>query len=138
VICVVDASLTLAWLFREEHSRASDQLLERVAEEGAVVPSLWRLETANALQIALRRKRIDAEFRDLAFKSLRNLPIEVDDETDMRAWTDTLRLSDQHGLTLYDAAYLELALRRSLPLAALDRALVEAARKSGARVLPGI
>jgi predicted nucleic acid-binding protein len=98
-----------------------------VTNTGAVVPSLWRLETANGLQVAIRRKRIDVAFRDLALTHLAHLPITIDPETDAQAWTTTLQLADRFQLTLYDAAYLELAQRRALPLATLDSALRPAA-----------
>ena len=138
MICVLDASFTLSWILRENPPPASDALLDRIAMHGAVVPALWRLEIANGLLVAMRRKRIDRSQRGTAIQSLRNLPLEVDQETDGRAWTDTLRLADLHGLTIYDATYLELALRRSQPLATLDRELMEAARESGVSLLPAI
>lgn len=134
--CVIDASVTLSWLIRDEHTLADDQLFERVAYSGASVPSLWRLEVANALQIAVRRNRIDVSSRDLALESLGKFRIEVDTETDDRAWTTTLQLADRHKLTVYDAAYLELALRRDLPIATRDQQLARAAKDSGVSVLP--
>jgi predicted nucleic acid-binding protein len=85
----------------------------------------------NGFQAAIRCKRIDTMFRDQALSELAPLPITVDPETTMHAWTSTLRLSDQFGLTPYDAAYLELAQRRRLPLATLDKALRSAARAAG-------
>jgi len=136
VICVLDASVTLAWILRENPGKAIDSQLDRVAEHGAVVPSVWRLEIANGLLVAMRRKRIDQDLRDATLLSLTRLPIEVDEETDSRAWTDTLRLSDLYGLTIYDATYLELALRKTFPLATLDQDLMEAARKAGVEFLP--
>lgn len=132
---VIDASLTLTWYFDDEATVAADAVLDRVSEAGAVVPSLWRLEVANALQSALRRKRITAQYRDEALLSLGSMPITVDDETDTYAWTTTLRLAERFNLTLYDAAYLELAQRRSLPLATLDKALRDAAAGLSIRIL---
>ena len=120
---VIDASLTLAWYFEDEATPATDELLDRLASNGAVVPALWRLEVGNALQMAIRRKRIDATFRDAALAELSAMPVSVDLETDTHAWNATLRLSERFALTLYDAAYLELAQRRGLPLASLDREL---------------
>ena len=63
---VIDASITLSWYFEDERTQASNSVLDQVTAAGAVVPSLWKLETANGLQIAIRRQRIDAAFRDLA------------------------------------------------------------------------
>jgi predicted nucleic acid-binding protein len=85
-----------------------------------VVPALWRLEIANSLTMAVRRGRIDSEFRHAALGDLAMLEITTDPHTDSSAWGETLQLADQCGLTLYDAAYLELAIRRRLPLATLD------------------
>ena len=132
---VIDASLTLSWYFEDERTPAADTLLDRVTSTGAVVPSLWRLETANGLQVAIRRKRIDVAFRDRALTHLTRLPITVDPETDAHAWTTTLQLADRFQLTLYDAAYLELAQRRALPLATLDSALRPAAEALGLTLL---
>ena len=87
--------------------------------------------------MAIRRKRIDAAFRDNALTELGALAITVDAETDANAWAATLRLSKRFGLTVYDAAYLELAQRRKLPLATLDRALRAAARAAGMETLGG-
>ena len=124
---VLDASLTLTWYFDDETTPATEAVLDRVSEAGAVVPGLWRLEVANAFQSALRRKRISAEYRDESLTELAQLPITVDADTNTYAWTTTLRLAERFGLTIYDATYLELAQRRSLPLATLDNELRKAA-----------
>jgi len=132
---VIDASLTLSWYFEDERTPAADAVLDQVSSEGAVVPSLWRLETANGLQVAIRRQRIDTAFRDRALTHLARLPITIDAETDARAWTATLQLADRFQLTIYDAAYLELAQRHTLPLATRDKALREAAAALGLPLL---
>ena len=124
---VLDASLTLSWYFAEETTPAAEAVLERVSETGAVAPGLWRLEVANAFQSALRRGRISPDYRDACLAALGELPIAIDPETDAYAWGTTLRLAERHGLTVYDATYLDLAQRRGLPLATLDEALREAA-----------
>ena len=125
---VIDSSITLAWFFADERSPAADAVLEQVAESGAVAPSLWRLEVANALQMAVRRKRINTAFRNASLADLRAIEVEIDPETDRQAWAATLKLAERRRLTLYDAAYLELAQRLALPLASLDRELRAAAR----------
>lgn len=132
---VIDASITLAWHFEDERTSAVDAVLDQVAAEGAVVPSLWRLEVANGLHMAIRRKRIDAAFRDRALRQLAALPITVDPQTDTYAWTTTLHLADRFGLTLYDAAYLELAQRRDVALASLDEQLRGAGHALGVTLL---
>jgi predicted nucleic acid-binding protein len=117
----------MAWYFEDESTPATDALLDRVADAGALVPGLWRLEVANAFQTAIRRQRIDAVYRDASLAELGLMPITVDADTNTYAWSATLRLSERFSLTLYDAAYLELAQRRSLALATLDRDLRAAA-----------
>jgi predicted nucleic acid-binding protein len=125
---VLDSSITLAWYFADEQTEASRAVLQRVATEGALVPSLWRFEVANGLQMAVTRKRVDAAFRDRALAKLATMSIEVDLESDSHVWSASVQLSERHGLTVYDAAYLELAQRRRLELASLDRQLRDAAR----------
>ena len=98
---VLDASLTLSWYFEDERTPAIDAVLDQVVASGAHVPSLWRIEVANGFQMAIRRKRIDRDFRDRAIRHLGLLPIVVDLETDTYVWTAMLRLADRfrpHGL----------------------------------------
>jgi predicted nucleic acid-binding protein len=135
VSLVLDASLALAWYFQDEATPATDIVLDRVAQTGAIVPGLWRLELANGLQSAVRRGRITATYRDASLADLGQMRIETDAETDAHAWSATLRLAEKHALTLYDAAYLELAQRRRLPLATLDLDLRGAADNLGVAVL---
>ena len=132
---VLDSSITLAWIYSDETTNPVRQAFEMLSQSGAWVPGLWRLEVANVLEMGVRRKRHDAKFRDATLADLAQLPIQVDTETDKNAWGATLRLAERHQLTLYDAAYLELALRRSLPLAALDEDLRRAARAEKLRLL---
>lgn len=132
---VVDASMTVAWLFSNERSETPQTVLRRVATEGALVPSLWRLEIANVLRNAVRRKRCDEGYATRCLQRLDRLQIIVDPETDMQAWGRTRQLSIEHDLSVYDAAYLELAVRRRHPLASCDAALIKAGRKSGLDVL---
>ncbi len=132
---VIDSSITLAWFFEDERSSAADAVLRDVADYGAIAPSLWRLEVANALQSAIRRKRIATEFRDGSLADLRALMVTIDLETDLHAWTTTLQLAERFKLTVYDATYLELAQRLSLPLATLDQELRSAASVLGVRLL---
>jgi predicted nucleic acid-binding protein len=136
VTLVLDGSLTLAWCFEDETTPAADALMLKVAKEGAVVPSLWRFEVANALQMAIRRKRIDSAYRDRAFASLSALRIRIDDAGDGFVWNATVQLAELYKLTVYDAAYLELAQRMRLPLATLDSDLAAAARSAGVEVFP--
>ena len=134
--CVIDASVAVSWLFADEQTPLCMNLLAQVSRTGAVVPSLWRLEIANALQNGIKRKRIDVAYRDATIQSLRILPIEIDPDTDDYAWTATLQLADKHQITIYDASYLELTLRRRVPLATRDEDLAAAAAHAGAILLP--
>ncbi|HYM76488.1 MAG TPA: type II toxin-antitoxin system VapC family toxin [Candidatus Dormibacteraeota bacterium] len=132
---VIDSSVTLAWVYGDETTESVNQVFDWVSTSGAWVPGLWRLEVANVLEMSVRRKRHDADFRDATLADLAQLPIQVDGQTDQQAWSATLRLAVQHQLTVYDAAYLELALRRDLPLATLDEDLRRAATAEKVRVL---
>ena len=124
---VLDGSATVAWLVPDERTAPSQRVLEQVGEMGAIVPMLWRLEIGNTLTLAVRRKRISRDERAAALAKLSDLPIETDPETFVHAWTSTLALADRFNLTVYDACYLELAQRRALPLATLDKDLRKAA-----------
>ena len=132
---VLDSSATLAWIYSDEITNPIRRLFDAVGDEGAVVPALWRLEIANSLTVALRRGRIDANFRRAALTDLALLDIAIDDQTDVHAWGETLRVADSFQLTVYDAAYLELAQRRNLPLATLDGELRAAATSLGLRLM---
>ena len=132
---VFDASFALSWYFEDERTPVADALLDRVADQGATVPGLWRLEIANGLRTAIRHNRIDHGFRDRAIAQLARLPIAVDPDTDRYAWTTTLQLADRFVLTPYDAAYVELAQRLVLPLATLDDPLRAAATALGVALL---
>ncbi len=132
---VLDASVTVAWIDPSETTAAIRFVFDRIAESSAWVPGLWRLEIANVLEMRVRRGRNDSDFRDVTLADLALLPIRLDLETHNRAWGATVKLAARHRLTVYDAAYLELALRRGLPLATLDRELREAARAEQVELL---
>ncbi len=124
---VVDASIALAWCFSDEQTDGLQTLLDRLISDGGLAPQLWALEALNGLLIAERRGRIDAPTRRRFAAYLSDLPIQIDDETAARSWTAVAAVAERHGLSAYDAAYLELAMRTSLPLATLDGALLVAA-----------
>ncbi|WP_419161560.1 type II toxin-antitoxin system VapC family toxin [Candidatus Palauibacter sp.] len=133
---VLDCSVAAAWLFEDEAAPATDALLRRLRRDGAYVPSLWRLELGNVLAQAERSKRADTTRIARWIERLEKLPITVDPETGSRAFREILALARQERLTTYDAAYLELAMRKAIPLATLDRALSRAARRRGVPTLP--
>jgi len=132
---VVDNSVALAWRFEDEHIQPIMDLLDRVAETGAIAPSLWPLEALNGLLMAERRRRLDPKRRQRLAGFLHGLPVTLDAETADQAWTATARLAERYRLTLYDAAYLELAQRRKLPLATLDQDLIRAEKALGMTLL---
>lgn len=132
---VLDSSVTIAWAYNDETTPQILEVFDRVIANGAWVPSLWRIEVANMLEMKVRGRRNDAVFRDGVLANLSLLPISIDPETDRQAWGATLRLAERHRLTLYDAVYLELALRRGIPLATLDIELRAAAKAEGVKLL---
>ena len=132
---VLDASMTVAWLFDNERTEAAHRVMLNVVDAGAIVPSLWRLEVANVLRNAVCRSRCDEDYADRSISRLERLPIAVDAETDAHAWGATRRLARELDLTLYDAAYLELVLRTDRALASCDSALIAAAKRKHVDVL---
>jgi predicted nucleic acid-binding protein len=128
---VLDCSVTVAWFFEDETEAYAEAVEDAMTTSAALVPALWRLEVANALLVGERRKRT-TEAKVAKFLALLDaLPIVVDEETAAHAWTTVLSLARAHGLSAYDAVYLELALRRGLPLATLDGKLKAAAQAIG-------
>jgi predicted nucleic acid-binding protein len=135
VSLVLDASMTVAWLFENERTPAAHAVMRRVVREGAIVPTLWRLEVANVLRNAVRRGRCDDAYADRSLARLGRLAIRSDEETDNYAWGATRTLSREENLTLYDAAYLELAIRSGASLASCDVELLGAAVRRKVDVL---
>jgi len=127
--------MTIAWLFDDERTEAAHSVMRRVVAEGAIVPSLWRLEVANVLRNAVRRGRCNEAYGDRSLARLARLAIKRDQETDDQAWGATRTLARKEDLSLYDAAYLELAIRRRVSLASCDKALLAAAARRKVGVL---
>jgi predicted nucleic acid-binding protein len=135
VSVVLDASMAIAWLFDDERTPASHAVMPRVVARGALVPQLWRLEVANILHNAVRRKRCGEAYVERSLARLGRLAIRPDDETDQHAWRATRILARDEGLTLYDAAYLELAIRSQRALATCDAELASAAQRRSVDIL---
>lgn len=133
---VIDASIALAWCFEDEASPETDAIAERVRHGGAIVPGLFQLEIGNILLQAERKGRLSPSDVAIRLALLGELPITTDPETAGRAWRDVMALARSHTLTTYDAAYLELALRKGAGLATRDQALAAAAKRLGVAVLP--
>ena len=132
---VIDASVALAWCFKDERTAVTAELLERVQTDVAAVPILWHLEIANVLALAERRGRITSAESAELIALLETLEIAVDEETPSRAFGRVLDLARSERLTAYDAAYLDLAMRLGAPLASKDRDLCDAAERVGVKVL---
>jgi len=134
---VIDSSVSIAWCFPGEQDDYSQSVLDALASERAFVPDLWHLEVANTLLVGERRKRSTQANTFTWMGFLASLPITVDEETKFQAFGNTTSLAREHNLSAYDAAYLELAMRRGLPLATLDDKLKAAALAAGV-VLYGV
>ena len=130
---VIDASVTMPWFFPDEATPFTEGLLDSLGAHEIWAPTLWVLECTNVLQSAQRRRRIEANRRAEIAVELSDLPVRLDPETPDFVSLD--RLAATHGLSAYDAAYLELALRRSLVLVSLDARLLAAAKALGHPVL---
>lgn len=126
---VVDASVSAAWFLPQEATAQTEAALQATTTQAVWVPSLWLLEVGNLLLSAQRRKRITADKRRELAAAASELRLEVDREPVTIAALD--ELAARHGLSAYDAAYLELAIRRRLPLATLDEALLAAMTQAG-------
>ena len=132
---VVDCSMAMAWLFHDQATPKTADLLNRLATETALVPAWWFIEITNVLAMAERNGRITPAQSDAFIADLGKLGIERDYEAPDRAFTYLLALCRTHRLTSYDAIYLDLALRRNLPLATLDEDLRKTAKKLGVHLL---
>jgi predicted nucleic acid-binding protein len=121
---VIDASLAAAWFLPDEQNVAADAILARLAEDNAFVPALWHLEVRNLIVMAERRARLTPDTAADALRLIEECPIVTDHATDL---TDCMKLAQGHQLTFYDAVYLELSVRRKIPIATSDKALMRAA-----------
>ena len=133
---VLDASVALAWVFPGSGSDLCAPLYAQACQEGVAAPVLWPIELGNVLLMSERRGRTTPEQYARAVKHLAAPAIELDDAMARHGPAEAVRLAQLHRLTLYDALYLELALRRRLPLASLDKELRAAATAEGVPLLP--
>lgn len=126
---VLDCSVTMAWCFEDESSEFTVNALRSLEKATAIVPTIWSLEVANVLLLAKKHKRLN-EIKAASFiGALSSLPIIIDPSTSFRAMHNIFVLAEESNLTIYDAAYLELALREKIPLLTLDKGLIKAAKK---------
>ena len=129
---VIDASVALCWLMPDERDAVALAAYARLSADTAIVPALFWFEVRNVLVINERRGRLDPAKTSHALRVLKPLPITSDSEINEDS---LLRLAKSHRLTVYDAAYLEIAQRRGLALATLDVALAKAARAEAVPLL---
>lgn len=132
---VVDASVALAWCFEDESTSYTQHVLRRLLREEGVVPPIWPFEVGNALASALRARRMKPADADSFLALLESFPLGVEPRGLAGVFKRVLPLALEHGISCYDASYLELALHLRLPLATLDRALQRAASRAGAALL---
>ena len=129
---VLDASIPAAWALQDEQDPRADAAFVRMKKEEALVPSLWWFEIRNILVVNERRKRITESDTGVFLRDLAGLRVRVDREPEESV---VLKLARTHGLSVYDASYLELALREAIPLATLDTQLIAAARAEGSGLI---
>lgn len=128
---VIDSSVALNWVMPDEDRTHTEALMDSIASTGAVVPPLFKIEVGNSLLIAVRRQRIAAGYISDALDLLGRLPLRADVTSVEHVWSSTIEIAAAYGLTLYDATYLESAIRLELPLATLDKKLSHAAEIAG-------
>ena len=134
---VVDASVALAWCFPDEASEYADGVLVALKGQAIVVPAVWGLEIANAMLAGERRKRLKQPEILRFVALLEGLSIVQDGQRVCESVSNVLSLARDHGLSAYDAAYLDLSIRHGVPLATLDAKLRKAAQRAGVKIFAG-
>lgn len=132
--CVLDASTAVAWAMPDEIAPPA-HLWDMISLDGAIVPPLWPFEVANTVLNAVRRGRVTETAMVQILTELSAMNAHIEDESAIACWGSTATIALTYRLSVYDAAYLELAKRRNLPLATLDRRLAEAAQAAGVALL---
>jgi len=134
---VVDNSVVMSWCFKDETNQYADAILDCLSEATAFVPSIWPLEVVNVLLVAERKKRFSEADSVRFITLLSQLPIIVEHERPERRMTDLLALARSNNLSSYDASYLDLSMRKGLPIATLDTRLITASKKTNIPILMG-
>ena len=127
---IVDNSVVMSWCFKDESNQYADAILDTLDKSTAVVPPIWPLEVVNVLLVAERRKRLSKADSVRFITLLTQLPITVEQEQPERMMKEILALAREHRLSSYDASYLDLAMRKGLPIATLDKGLRAAAKRT--------
>lgn len=127
---VIDTSVVMTWCFKDETSPYADAILDRLEVSTAIVPSIWPLEVGNVLLVAERKNRLSEADGTRFIALLSELPIVIEQEPLERMMKEIIAVAREHQLSTYDASYLDLAMRRGLPIATLDNGLRAAAQRS--------
>jgi predicted nucleic acid-binding protein len=132
---VLDASITFAFYHQDEVTPLIEAVMRDAAIQGSWAPLFWKIEIANILQVQVRKNRYGPDERDRILRDIAKLNVVIDMESPNYLWTTTIDLAHRHRLSVYDAIYLELAIRLKLPLATLDNDLRHAAEREGVPLL---
>ncbi len=133
---ILDCSIAVSWCFEDEATTESDALLDRLRDYGAIVPVLWMQEIANVMVMAERRRRITRTQMANNLELLAALPISIEEIAGTRIFGAIAELARTEKLSVYDATYLDIAMRLNLPLATHDKGLIRACRTVGTEHLP--
>ncbi|MGB9498595.1 MAG: type II toxin-antitoxin system VapC family toxin [Dissulfuribacterales bacterium] len=134
---VVDNSVVMAWCFKDEINLYADSVLGSLEHFTAIVPSIWPLEVGNVLLVAERKNRLSAADSTRFIALLSQLPITVVQEPEERMIKEIFALAREHTLSTYDASYLDLAMKRGIPIATLDNRLLYAAEQNNVYIMNG-
>ena len=134
---VVDNSVVMSWCFKDETNKYADAILDRLVHSSAFVPSIWPLEVCNVLLVAERKKRLSEADSSRFLELLNELPISIEQEPAERMMMEILALARENQLSSYDASYLNLSMRRGLPIATLDISLIKAAKRTKVPIVAG-
>jgi predicted nucleic acid-binding protein len=132
---VIDNSVVMSWCFKDETSKYTDAMLDYLEQSTAYVPAIWPLEVSNVLLVAERRKRLSQSDSSRFISLLLELPIIVEPESPVRMLSEILALAREYKLSSYDASYLDLAMRKGLPIATTDKNIIAAAKRSSVPIL---
>lgn len=134
---VVDNSVVMTWCFKDKTNQYADAILDCLSDATAFVPSIWPLEVVNVLLVAERKKRLSEADSVRFITLLSQLPIIVEHERPERLMKDLLALARSNNLSSYDASYLDLSMRKGIPIATLDTRLITASKKTNIPILMG-
>lgn len=132
---VIDNSVVMSWCFQDETNKYADDVLGLLEEGTAYVPAIWPLEVSNVLLVAERRRLLSQADSSRFISLLFELPIIVDQESPERMLSEILALAREYKLSSYDASYLDLAMRKGLPLATTDMNIIAAAKRSSVSII---